>query len=222
MTDRAATFLFADIAGFTALTEAHGDEAAIELVVAFSEAVEAQLPPVAGEHVKTIGDAVMLRVPEPADAVRLGLWIAHDAMRDHGSPAVRVGLHHGQAIERNGDYFGASVNLAARVSSAAAGGEVLVTGADRSAGAGSRRCDLRVAGAQEPPECERADRSFRGAQDRRARDGESPDRPGLSDGGRPRTRTGAAHVRGHGVLLLLDHMCGNVRAEPRAFRNLST
>jgi hypothetical protein len=70
----------------------------------------------------------MLRVPEPADAVRLGLWITHDAMRDHGSPAVRVGLHHGHAIERNGDYFGASVNLAARVSSAAAGGEVLVTG----------------------------------------------------------------------------------------------
>jgi adenylate cyclase len=78
--------------------------------------------------VKTIGDAVMLRVPEPADAVMLGLWITHDAIRDHGSPAVRVGPHHGHAIERNGDYFGASVNLAARVSSAAAGGEVLVTG----------------------------------------------------------------------------------------------
>jgi YHS domain-containing protein len=39
-----------------------------------------------------------------------------------------VGLHHGHAIEQDGDYFGASVNLAARVSSAAAGGEVLVTG----------------------------------------------------------------------------------------------
>jgi YHS domain-containing protein len=71
----------------------------------------------------------MLRVPEPADAIRLGLWITHDAMREHGSPAVRVGLHHGPAIEREGDYFGASVNLAARVSSAAAGGEVLATGA---------------------------------------------------------------------------------------------
>jgi class 3 adenylate cyclase/YHS domain-containing protein len=128
MAGTAATFLFADIAGFTALTEAHGDEAAIELLVSFSEAVDAQLPRIMGEHVKTIGDAVMVRVPEPADAVRLGLWIAHDAMRDHGSPAVRVGLHHGHAIERNGDYFGASVNLAARVSSAAAGGEVLVTG----------------------------------------------------------------------------------------------
>ena len=128
MADTAATFLFADIAGFTALTEAHGDEAAIELVAAFSDAAEAQLPSVGGEHVKTIGDALMLRIPDPGDAIMVGLWISHEAMRDHGSPAVRVGLHHGHAIERNGDYFGASVNLAARVSSAAAGGEVLVSG----------------------------------------------------------------------------------------------
>lgn len=128
MTDTAATFVFADIAGFTALTEAHGDEAAIELVGAFCGAVDSRLREVTGERVKTIGDAVMLRIPEPAEAIRLALWITHDAMRDHGSPAVRVGLHHGPAIEQDGDYFGASVNLAARVSSAAAGGEVLVTG----------------------------------------------------------------------------------------------
>jgi class 3 adenylate cyclase/YHS domain-containing protein len=128
VTDTAATFLFADIAGFTALTEAHGDEAAIELVGAFCDAVDSQLLEVAGERVKTIGDAVMLRILDPAEAIRLGLWITHDAMRDHGSPAVRAGLHHGHAIERDGDYFGASVNLAARVSSVAAGGEVLVTG----------------------------------------------------------------------------------------------
>jgi len=55
VTDTAATFVFADIAGFTALTEAHGDEAAMELVAAFSSAVESRLPRVAGEHVKTIG-----------------------------------------------------------------------------------------------------------------------------------------------------------------------
>jgi adenylate cyclase len=48
-------------------------------------------------------------------------------MRGHGAPAVRAGLHHGPAIERDGDYFGATVNLAARVSGLAAGGEVLVT-----------------------------------------------------------------------------------------------
>ena len=71
MTDTEATFLFADIAGFTALTEAHGDEAALELVGAFCGAVDSRLLEVAGVRVKTIGDAVMLRIPEPSDAIRL-------------------------------------------------------------------------------------------------------------------------------------------------------
>jgi adenylate cyclase len=122
-----ATFVFADIAGFTALTEAHGDEQAATLVADFCEAVTGKLPAGAA-HVKTIGDALMLRVPNPDEAVLLALDMTHGLMRGHGSPAVRVGLHHGPAIERDGDYFGAAVNLAARVSGLASGGEVLVTG----------------------------------------------------------------------------------------------
>ena len=111
-----ATFLFADIAGFTALTEAHGDEEAATLVADFCAAVKAELPGFGGTHVKSIGDALMLRIPEPADAVLLALRIAHELMPGHGAPAVRVGLHHGSYVERDGDYFGAAVNLAARVS----------------------------------------------------------------------------------------------------------
>jgi adenylate cyclase len=123
-----ATFMFADIAGFTALTEAHGDEAAVAVVEEFAEAVCRDLPAIGGEHVKTIGDALMLRIPEPEDAILLGLDVSQRTLRDHGSVPVRVGLHHGPAVERNGDYFGAAVNLAARVSSAAGGGEVFVSG----------------------------------------------------------------------------------------------
>jgi class 3 adenylate cyclase/YHS domain-containing protein len=122
-----ATFVFADIAGFTALTEAHGDHDAAALVAAFCRAVRAELPASGGAEVKTIGDAVMLMIPDPAAAIRLGLRITHELMRGHGAPAVRVGLHHGPAIERDGDYFGAAVNLAARVSGEASGGEVLLT-----------------------------------------------------------------------------------------------
>jgi adenylate cyclase len=128
MTDGAATFVFADIAGFTALTEAHGDEEAVKLVEELSEGVEAELPAIQGEYVKTIGDALMLRIPTPGDAVLLALRIANDLLSAHGAPTVRVGLHHGPAVERKGDYFGASVNLAARVSALASGGEVLLTG----------------------------------------------------------------------------------------------
>jgi class 3 adenylate cyclase len=123
-----ATFVFADIAGFTALTEAHGDEEALAVVEEFTDLVCRELPAIAGEHVKTIGDALMLRIPQPGDAILLGLEISQQTLRNHGSVPVRVGLHHGPAIERNGDYFGAAVNLAARVSSAAGGGEVLVSG----------------------------------------------------------------------------------------------
>jgi adenylate cyclase len=128
MTEGAATFVFADIAGFTALTEAHGDEEAVKLVEELSEGVEAELPAIQGEYVKTIGDALMLRIPAPGDAVLLALRIANDLLSAHGAPTVRVGLHHGPAVERKGDYFGASVNLAARVSALASGGEVLLTG----------------------------------------------------------------------------------------------
>jgi adenylate cyclase len=123
-----ATFLFADIAGFTALTEAHGDEQALQLVEEFSNAVRAELPRVDGEYVKAVGDALMLRVPDPTDAIRLGLWITRNAMSGPHAPSVRVGANHGPAIERSGDYFGATINVAARVSALAAGGEVLVTG----------------------------------------------------------------------------------------------
>lgn len=122
-----ATFMFADIAGFTALTEAHGDQEAVKLVGDFCDAVDTELPTFGATQVKTIGDALMLHIPDPEKAVLLGLRIAHDILQGHGAPAVRVGMHHGPAIERAGDYFGSTVNLAARVSAAAIGGEVLLT-----------------------------------------------------------------------------------------------
>jgi adenylate cyclase len=128
MSESAASFVFADIAGFTALTEAHGDEEAVALVMRFADAVGAELPAIGGDHVKTIGDALMLRVPDPGDAILLGIRLAHGLFGEHGAPSVRVGIHHGPAVERAGDYFGAAVNLAARVSGLAGGGEVLVSG----------------------------------------------------------------------------------------------
>ena len=109
------------------MTEAHGDEEAAELVADFCEAVGAELPSFGGTQIKTIGDALMLRIPDPGQAVLLGLMVAHDILSGHGAPTVRVGLHHGPAIERAGDYIGAAVNLAARVSAAATGGDVLLT-----------------------------------------------------------------------------------------------
>jgi class 3 adenylate cyclase/YHS domain-containing protein len=127
------TFLFADLAGFTALTEAHGDRQAADVAAEFSASVRPLLSPHAAEEVKTIGDALMIRGRDPAAAIRLGLGIVDDVGRQHGFPAVRVGMSTGQAIERDGDWFGATVNIAARVSGLASGGEVLLTEATKAA-----------------------------------------------------------------------------------------
>ena len=126
--DSTATFLFADIAGFTALTEAHGDEEAVQLVEDFAAAVQAELPSVDGQHIKTIGDALMLRIPDPVDAIRLGVWITRAAMGGHQAPSVRVGANHGSAVERAGDYFGTTINIAARVSALARGASFSLPG----------------------------------------------------------------------------------------------
>jgi adenylate cyclase len=125
------TFVFADIAGYTALTEAHGDADAAELAATFCRAITEVAETTGGEVIKTIGDAVMVRHAVPSEAVALGLAAAHEVIAGHGFPAVRVGMHHGPAIARDGDWFGATVNLAARVAGVAAGGEVLLTDAVR-------------------------------------------------------------------------------------------
>lgn len=125
------SFLFADLSGFTALTEAHGDEEAADLVGEFVADVRALLPEHEAVEIKCIGDAVMIRCDDAAKAVRLGVRIVTVIGDRHGFPMVRVGIGTGSAAERDGDWFGGTVNLAARVAGAAVGGEVLITEATR-------------------------------------------------------------------------------------------
>jgi class 3 adenylate cyclase/YHS domain-containing protein len=125
------TFLFADLAGFVALTEAHGDDAAASAAADFSAGVRQLLPQYSAEELKTIGDSVMVRVPDAGDAIRLAVRIIGEVGRRHGALAVRVGVHTGTAVRRDGDWFGATVNLSSRVADAAEPGEVLMTAATR-------------------------------------------------------------------------------------------
>ena len=119
------TFLFADIVGFTSYTERHGDDAAADLAARFRAGVEAILPDGA-RLVKTMGDAVMVRLDDPAQAAATAARIARSAL-GAGDPPVRVGVHTGTAVERDGDFYGAAVNIAARVVAVAEPGEALVT-----------------------------------------------------------------------------------------------
>jgi adenylate cyclase len=132
---------FADLAGYTRLTEEHGDEQAVDTVERFVEIVERTLP-IDARVIKTLGDEVMV---VGADPVALTSWAVDlDAELPQGSPAPRIGIHSGAALYRDGDYYGREVNRAARVVARAAGGEVLVTRAvvDAAATAGGLRFEL--------------------------------------------------------------------------------
>ncbi|MDX6666698.1 MAG: adenylate cyclase [Solirubrobacteraceae bacterium] len=114
---------FADLAGYTRLTEEEGEEQAVDAVERFVEAVENTLPDDA-RIVKTIGDEVMVVGSDPGALVD---WAVGFQMMITERPLPRIGMHYGETIYRDGDYFGREVNLAARVAARAAGGEVLVT-----------------------------------------------------------------------------------------------
>ena len=115
---------FADLAGYTRLTEEAGEEEALDVVERFVEAVEETLPEEA-RVVKTIGDAVMVVGADPGTLVD---WaVGFQELNAGRRPLPRIGVHAGDALYRDGDYYGRAVNLASRVGARAAGGEVLVT-----------------------------------------------------------------------------------------------
>jgi adenylate cyclase len=114
---------FADLAGYTRMTEEAGEEEALTAVERFVEAVEETLPDDA-RIIKTLGDEVMVVGSDPA---ALTDWaVGFQAMHTE-RPRPRIGIHYGETLYRDGDYYGREVNQAARVAARAAGGEVLVT-----------------------------------------------------------------------------------------------
>jgi adenylate cyclase len=114
---------FADLAGYTRLTEEAGEDEAVDIIERFVEAVSHTLPDDA-RIVKTIGDEVMIVA---SDAAALLDWAVGFQALQAERPLPRIGIHQGLTLYRDGDYYGREVNLAARVGARAAGGEVLVT-----------------------------------------------------------------------------------------------
>ncbi|HLY49125.1 MAG TPA: adenylate cyclase regulatory domain-containing protein [Solirubrobacteraceae bacterium] len=114
---------FADLAGYTRLTEEEGELEAVDRVERFVDAVQATLPEDA-RVIKTIGDEVMVVGADPAALTdwAVGFQQLHDE-----DPLPRIGIHAGNALYRDGDYYGRDVNIASRVAARSGGGEVLVT-----------------------------------------------------------------------------------------------
>jgi len=114
---------FADLVGYTQLTEREGDLHALGVVERFLDAVNTTLPDSA-RVIKTLGDGAMIIGPDP---VALTLWAVALTERLQEQPRPRICVHYGYAHYRDGDYYGREVNLAARVAATSGAGQVLVT-----------------------------------------------------------------------------------------------
>jgi predicted ATPase/class 3 adenylate cyclase len=133
--DGTVTILFSDIENSTLMTERLGDERWIEVLRAHNSVFREQVRAHAGHEVKSQGDGFMLVFPDPtralACAVAIQRALAEREVADGERIRVRMGLHAGEAIREEGDFFGRSVILAARIAAQARGGEILVSEALR-------------------------------------------------------------------------------------------
>jgi adenylate cyclase len=124
--DRPPAVCFLDLTGYTRLTQERGDQAAAEVAARLATLVRRSAQEHGGTPVKWLGDGVMFYFREPAAAVLASLEMV-EAVGRQGLPPAHVGIHAGPVVFQDGDYFGRTVNLAARIGDYARPGEVLVS-----------------------------------------------------------------------------------------------
>lgn len=130
--DGTVTILFSDIENSTITNERLGDRAWVRLLAAHDRIVRDRVEAHGGYVVKSQGDGFMVAFSQPTDAIACAVEIQHrladgDRRLRKEPIQVRIGVHLGRAVERNGDLFGRNVALAARVAAEANGGQILVS-----------------------------------------------------------------------------------------------
>src|SRR5215218_6686259 len=124
--ERVPAMCFLDLVGYTRLTEERGDQAAAELAESLAVLVRRSLREHGGVPAKWLGDGVMFHFREPAGAVLAALGMVEE-LPAAGLPPAHVGVAAGPVVAQGGDYFGRTVNLAARIAAYASAGRVLVS-----------------------------------------------------------------------------------------------
>jgi class 3 adenylate cyclase len=119
------TLVFTDIEGSTQLAETIGDATWLEILTDHFTAVRTATETVGGTVVKTLGDGAMLAFPTATAGIEASVAIQRGATK--ASVPLRVGVHSGEAVHVGDDYLGIAVNKAARIASAASGGEILLS-----------------------------------------------------------------------------------------------
>jgi adenylate cyclase len=152
----APTFVFADLAGYTALTEASGDRAAARVASEFGRTMSSLSRQHGAWQVKSMGDSVMIWSPDADRAVA----VAADTLEVVGTREdllpVRVGVHTGPAVMCGWDWYGSTVNVAARLASESGPNEALISATSRAAVGGDpprplgRRRELHLRGLEHP------------------------------------------------------------------------
>jgi adenylate cyclase len=123
---RVPAMCFLDLVGYTRLTEEQGDRAAAALAEALAVLVDRSAREHGGVPVKWLGDGVMVHHREPAGAVLAALGLV-EQLPEAGLPPAHVGVAAGPVVVQGGDYFGRTVNLAARIAARSVAGQVLVS-----------------------------------------------------------------------------------------------
>jgi adenylate cyclase len=124
--ERLPAICFLDITGYTRLTQERGDDAAADLSATLARLVQRTSLQHGGKPIKWLGDGVMFYFRDPGPGVRSALEMV-DGLAAAGLPPAHVGLHAGPVLFQEGDYFGQTVNLTARIADYARQGEVLVS-----------------------------------------------------------------------------------------------
>ena len=117
--------VFADLSGYTRLTEESGDEVAAGVSLTLAQLASEIAARHRGSVVKLLGDGVYIHFRDPGDAVRASLEIVESAV-SHGLPPAHIGVNAGPMLYDEGDYFGRTVNIAARIASEAGAGKAYV------------------------------------------------------------------------------------------------
>jgi adenylate cyclase len=143
---RLQSFLFADLSGYSSLTEREGDDVAADVAIRFAAEVSRLAAERGIELVKRVGDAVMLRGEDARAVVRLGLSLQSEVAGKSDLPEIHAGVHTGCAVARGGDWWGATVNIASRVATAAEAGQLLITEATKEAAGDLGETRLRALG----------------------------------------------------------------------------
>jgi len=132
----APTFVFADLVGYTSLTDQRGDEVAAAVAREFRRTMGSLSRRHGSWQVKSMGDGVMIWAPDAGSAMALAAQTVEEVGTRPDLLPVRVGVHTGPAVMRGCDWYGSAVNVAARLAAEAQPNEALVSDATRDAARG--------------------------------------------------------------------------------------